>query len=256
MPTHWLPDLGNRPFRYFVQIGSTNDEAAAWALDGAPAGALVVADEQLAGRGRYRRVWQAAPGSSLLMSLILRPVLLPEQVALVTLMGAVALADVLTELGLRPGIKWPNDVLLDGRKVAGILADAVWVGDRLDAVVLGMGINVRQDALSDDAAVTFGATTVAAELGDTPDRGGLLAALLARLDDWAGRLADVALIEAWQSYSVTLGHQVTVNSGEQTWVGLAEAVDASGALLLRLESGELRRVLAGDVTLHRGGFGE
>lgn len=249
MTNHWLPDLGSRPSRYFPQIGSTNDEAASWAREGAPSGAIVVADEQTAGRGRYRRIWQAAPGSSLLMSVILRPSLPPEHMARVTLMGAVALVEALSGLGLVPGIKWPNDVLLCGRKVSGILAETVWEGDRLVAAVLGMGINVRQDALPEAAARAFGATTLETVLGYTLDRAGLLTAILARLDNWQDRVGDPALLAAWEAHSITLGRMVSVRMGEQTLTGLAETIDPTGALMLRLDSGEQHRLLAGDVTL-------
>lgn len=246
----WLSVLGDRPYRYVARTGSTNDDAADWLAQGAPDGALVLAEEQLAGRGRYRRLWQAAPGSSLLMSVILRPPLAAEALPRVTLLGAVALAEALAALGLTPGIKWPNDVLLGGLKVAGILAEAAWQGAHLEGVILGIGLNIRQDALPPDRAAAFRATTLETALGEAPDRGALLADLLARLDGWRGRLDTPDLLDAWRAHSVTLGRRVGVTSGEQRLTGLAEDIDATGALLLRLESGELRRLLAGDVTLH------
>lgn len=252
----WLDLLQDRPFRYSARTGSTNDDAAEWLAQDAPDGALVLTDEQLAGRGRYRRLWQAAPGSSLLMSVILRvpPVarfpLPAEALPRVTLLGAVALAETLAGLGLTPGIKWPNDVLLGGRKVAGILAEAAWQGAQLQGVVLGIGLNVRQDALPPERAAAFHATTLEAELGSPPDRGALLADLLARLDDWRMRLESPELLDAWRGHSVTLGRRVDVTSGEERLSGVAAEIDAAGALLLRLDSGEVRRLLAGDVTLH------
>lgn len=246
----WLDVLQDRPFRYSARTGSTNDDAAEWLAQDAPDGALVLADEQLAGRGRYRRLWQAAPGSSLLLSVILRPPLPAEALPRVTLLGAVALAETLAALGLTPGIKWPNDVLLGGRKVAGILAEAAWQGAQLQGVVLGIGLNIRQDALPPDRAAAFHATTLEAELGHSADRGALLADLLARLDGWRPQLAAPALLDAWRARSVTLGRRVAITSGEERLAGVAEDIDAGGALLLRLESGEVRRLLAGDVTLH------
>jgi len=249
MTGDWLPDLGGRSCRYYEQTGSTNDVARAWALEGAPAGAVVIAEEQTAGRGRHGRVWMAAPGSSLLLSVVLRPALPPEALARVTLLGAVALAEALAALGLQPGIKWPNDVQLGGRKVAGILAEAVWEGEALRAVVLGIGVNVRRDALPPEALTAYRATTVEAALGRPVLRGALLADLLARLDAWAERLDGPDLLAAWARYSVTLGRRVVVASGDERLSGLAEAVDGHGALLLRLDDGSQRRLLAGDVTI-------
>lgn len=248
MAAAWLSFLKERPYRYFERIGSTQDAALSWAQAGAPEGAVVIANEQTAGRGRYDREWLAAPGTALLMSLITRPAIPPESLPRVTLMGAVALAQVLEEFGLKPGIKWPNDVQLGGRKVAGILAEAVWSGDVLGAVVLGLGINVRQGALAEDQARAFQATTIEVALGREVSRAEVLSRLLARLDDWRARLLDPALLDMWRSHSVTLGRDVTVSSGEETWTGVAEAVDEQGALLLRLEDGHYHRILAGDVT--------
>lgn len=247
-PPAWLAGLGARPHRYFIRLGSTNDEAAAWALAGAPAGAVVLAEEQTAGRGRQGRAWLAAPGSSLLMSVVLRPQVSAAWLPRLTLMGAVALADVLTGWGLAPRLKWPNDVLLGGRKTAGILAEAVWSGQELRAVVLGIGVNVFRHALPDD--VPFPATTLEAALGRPPDRGELLVRLLERVDFWSERLADRALLDACRVYSVTLGQRVTVRAGDTVWVGLAEDLDEQGALLLRTDDGQRHRLLAGDVTLH------
>jgi BirA family biotin operon repressor/biotin-[acetyl-CoA-carboxylase] ligase len=249
MTANWLDSLRDRPYRVLARIGSTNDEAAAWALTGAPDGALVIADEQTAGRGRHGRVWQAAPGSALLMSIVLRPAIPAEMLPRTTLMAAVAVAEALAALGTQPGIKWPNDVLIGGRKVAGILAEATWEGDRLAAVVLGIGVNVRRDALPEEMATAFGATTLQDALARPVARGDVLAALVAGLDRWRGQLGDPALLAAWRDYSITLGRAVTVTAGATVLRGVAEDIDASGALLLRQEGGRLQRLLAGEVTL-------
>ena len=246
---NWLHGLGTRPYRYLRQTGSTNDDAAQWLAEGAPDGALVLAEEQLTGRGRYDRVWQAAPGSALLMSLIVRPRESVEALPRFTLMGAVALAETLAGMGLNPGIKWPNDVLLEGGKVSGILAEAAWHGDQLTGIVLGMGINVRQDALPAEDAIRLNAATLESVLGYAPDRGVLLLGLLAQLDHWRANVEAPELLAAWRMYSVTLGRRVVVVQGAERLTGVAEDIDGQGALLLRLESGKLHRLLAGDVTL-------
>lgn len=248
--------LGDRPYRFFSQTASTNDDASAWLRDGAPAGAVVLADEQIQGRGRRGRSWLAAPGTSLLMSLILRPdipraQLPPRRLPLVNLAGAVALADVLTDLGLLPGIKWPNDVLIDEYKVAGVLAEAAWSGDELAGVILGMGINVLDGALPGETAEQFRATTLEAPLHYPPDRGDLLSRLLPRLDHWTPLMADHRLLAAWRGYNVTLGCRVTARAADHERIGLAEDIDENGALLLRLDDGQLHRLLAGDVTIRK-----
>lgn len=244
----WLAGL-NRPLRYFDQIGSTNSEASAWALEGAPAGAVVLAGVQTAGRGRHGRTWLAAPDTALLLSIVLRPDLAPPELGRIALLGAVALAETLEGLGLAPGIKWPNDVQLKGRKVAGILAEGVWHGEDLRAVVLGMGVNVARAALSPAEVEQFQATTIEAELGREPGRGALLRGLLERLDAWAPRAAEPALLDAWRARSVTLGKAVRIQQGTQFWDGWADDIDAQGALLLRMADGTRQRVLAGDVSL-------
>ncbi len=241
--------LGDRPYRFLWQTASTNDDASAWLGQGAPDGAVVLADEQTSGRGRRGRSWLAAPGTSLLMSVIVRPEIPPARLPCVNLAGAVVLADVLAEYHLSPAIKWPNDVLLGGRKVAGILGEAAWSGAILDGVILGLGINVLSGALPGDAAERFQATTLEAALGYPPDRGDLLARLLARLDHWVFSLADDNLLAAWRGYNVTLDRRVTASAAAETLVGLAEDIDETGALLLQLDDGRLCRLLAGEVTI-------
>jgi BirA family biotin operon repressor/biotin-[acetyl-CoA-carboxylase] ligase len=249
MAAAWYTVLGDRPYRYFPQIGSTNDEASAWAQAGASAGSVVLADEQVAGRGRRGRQWVAAPGAALLLSMVLRPVLAPEALPRVMLLGAVALADVLAGLGLKPGIKWPNDVQLGEAKVAGILGEGVWQENQLTAVVLGIGVNVTREALPPEAAAVFHATTVETALGRPADRADLLAGLVARLDYWRGQIAQDALLDAWRGYCTMLGQLVQVDTGEAQINGTALDVDATGALLLDVGEDSPRRVLAGDVTL-------
>src|SRR5579871_4891908 len=125
--------LGARPFRFEPQVGSTNNIAHDWALTGAPSGSVVLTEEQLTGRGRFGRGWSAPPGMALLMSVILRPRIAGNRLARLTMVGAVAVGEVLE--GIAPGqvsLKWPNDVWLAGRKVAGVLPEAIWQGDALN----------------------------------------------------------------------------------------------------------------------------
>jgi len=247
--------LGGRPFRFFERVGSTQDIAREWALTDPPApdGAIVIAEEQVAGRGRQGRRWYAPPGSALLFSVIARPALPPEHLQRATMAAGLALADTLTpSLGAAFALKWPNDGVIHGRKVCGILSEAIWLGDRLTAIVVGIGLNVRVNFAGTE--LSGYATSLEAELRQPVDRAALLAELLAHLDRWLARAPDPAIVAAWRARLSTLGARVTVypvSVQEQTplFTGVAEDVDEVGALLVRLETGEVRRVLAGDVTL-------
>lgn len=245
--------LGGRPFRLFERVGSTQDIARDWALADPPApeGAVVIAEEQTAGRGRQRRRWYSPPGSALLFSVIARPALSPEHLQRATMAAGLALADTLTPLlGAAFALKWPNDGLIRGRKVCGILSEATWLGDRLVAVVVGIGLNVRVDFAGTD--LISSATSLEAEVGHPVDRLALLVELLARLDGWLARAPDPAIVQAWSERLSTLGRRVIVHPGPaqqagESFAGVAQGVDEVGELLVRLKSGEVRRVLAGDV---------
>lgn len=248
--------LGGRPFRWFAQVSSTQDLARAWALDPrdpAPAGAVVIADEQTAGRGRQGRRWIAAPGEGLLFSVVLRPVLPAELLARCTMAAGLAVIEALDPLvGARTALKWPNDVLLDGLKVCGVLAEATWIDERLGAVIVGIGLNVR-GALR-NADLPFAAISLQEAFGRPVERLALLREVLARLDQRAAQVGQAAIVAAWRARLGTLGQRVNVYADPQaldrpSFSGLAQDVDATGALLVRLDSGEQRRVIAGDVTL-------
>ncbi len=240
--------LGNRPFRYFAQIGSTNDEALEWAQSGAPAGAVVIADEQTRGRGRQGRTWVAPPGTSLMLSIVLRPE--PEQLSRLTMLGAVAVCTVLDNFSVPDvAIKWPNDVRVRGLKICGVLPEASWANDRLTGVVLGIGLNVSVDFAGMPLRET--ATSIQAAFGRPVDRLDVLPRLLDAVDDWAARLASSDLFEAWRGRLDTVGQSVRVARGESIVEGRAENVDDQGALLVRDSNGALQRVVAGDITFER-----
>jgi BirA family biotin operon repressor/biotin-[acetyl-CoA-carboxylase] ligase len=160
------------------------------------------------------------------------------------MLGALAVVDLVRHVGLAEvGIKWPNDVLVQGRKVSGVLAEAEWDDDRLLGAVLGIGVNVRVDFRNTPLATT--AISLEAALGRSLDRLGLLTVLLDRVTYWYERLDSAAFFEAWRNVLLTLGHPVRVGELE----GVAESVDATGALWLRLADSQVRRVVAGDVEM-------
>ena len=229
------------------ETGSTNADLLAAARRGAGANTVLAADYQSAGRGRRGRTWSAAPGSSLLFSVLVRPQIDVERAHLVTTalaLGALKACDSLA--GVRPGLKWPNDLVVGDRKLAGVLAESVVAGERLEAVVVGMGLNVRTGAAPYEAA----ATAVALEdvCGESVDRQELLVAALAGFSHWMDQIeapvGQAALIDAARRESATLGRRVSVELGDGSVLkGLAEDLDERGALVL--ESGE--RVSVGDV---------
>lgn len=236
--------LNGRAFQYFAVLDSTNDQAQAWLREGAPNGALVIADEQRKGRGRKGRVWHTPPGVALAISFILRP----PQTALhqVSMLGALAVSDLLTEIGARDvGVKWPNDVQLGGRKVCGILPEVIWNGDHLLGVVLGIGVNVRVDFSGTELERV--AISIEHALSKTFDRADLVARLVARFDHWTVLLGSDAMFKVWKSRLNMLGKSVIVEQEGVRLTGTAEDVDADGGLHLRRPDGALERVLAGDV---------
>jgi BirA family biotin operon repressor/biotin-[acetyl-CoA-carboxylase] ligase len=237
--------LSPRPLRLYPQVGSTQDLARTWLEDGAPDGAVVIADEQTAGRGRQQRPWQTPAGSAVALSLVLHPdrTALPQ----VMMLGAIAVLETVETYGAdAAGLKWPNDVLINGRKVAGVLPEAVWSEETLEGVVLGVGVNVDVDFSGTDLADKAASLNPALET--SIDRAELIERLLARVDHWRPQLGTPPLFDAWKSRLNNLGQQVTIKTASAPLVGRAEAVDEAGALLLRTEHGVLHRVVAGELT--------
>ena len=165
------------------------------------------------------------------------------------MVGAVAIAEIIEGFGADTvAIKWPNDVLLKGRKVCGILPEAVWDGDQLQGVALGIGVNVRVDFAGTELVGI--ATSIEAELDVTLDRADVLVKLLERIDYWYERLDSPQLLAAWKDRMSMLGQQVTISSVHGDLNGIAEGIDEDGTLLVRDEDGELNRVVAGDVAIN------
>jgi BirA family biotin operon repressor/biotin-[acetyl-CoA-carboxylase] ligase len=247
-------DLSSLPLgglRYFETIGSTNDEALAWASMGAPDFSLVIADEQTSGRGRMDRKWFTPPHAALALSLILRPTAIERaHPSRTTGLLALSLADSLLELGIAPQIKWPNDVLLGGKKAAGILVESSWMGERLDALVLGMGVNVLTASIPPAEGLLFPATSLETELGYPVDRGNLLREILAKVVEWRPRLGTDIFLKAWEAKLAFRGQQVQVEGGSGKPVtGELLGLDPDGSLHLRNEQGKSVAVRIGEVHL-------
>jgi len=257
--------------RRWDEIASTNSLAADMAREGAPEGLVVVADHQTAGRGRLGRTWQAPPGSSLLVSILLRPGarVAPARAHLLTAAVGLAAVDACREVaGVATGLKWPNDVIgwrgpkpasgsagsgsakvgsagSGSAKVGGILAESTLGGEALNAVVVGLGLNVNwPDQLPAD--LQGQATALNHLAGVAVDREALLVALLASLDAWYARLPEI--VAAYRQRCVTLGQTVSVDLGDEVLTGRAEDLSDEGFLGVRASDGDLRWIAVGDVT--------
>lgn len=240
-----------RHLHYRPETGSTNQDARMLAEAGAPEGTLVLADYQSRGRGRFDRRWEAPAGSSLLMSLLFRPVLAPDQVQRLTMICGLALVEAIEGgLGLQVGLKWPNDLVIGGKKAAGMLTETGLTGSKLDYVVVGIGLNVNLDGAQLPKGLSTPATSLSEAAGRRVARLPVLCAFLEAVERGYDRILEgFSPVAEWATRLITLGQHVQVSDGDSAVLGLAESVDDDGALWLRLDDGRLRRVLAGDVTL-------
>jgi BirA family biotin operon repressor/biotin-[acetyl-CoA-carboxylase] ligase len=239
---------------FWPAIGSTMDAARQLADDGAPEGTLALTDEQTAGRGRLQRSWWAPPGTSLLMTLVLRPDLSPVQAQRLVMVCSLAVCAAIRKVtGLVARVKWPNDVLIEGKKVCGILTELGITGSKLDYVLVGMGINVNCD-FSQAPEMMSPPTSLRMETGHDVSRLDLLTVLLSEIERRYEALRQGRFDQnEWAAHLETIGREVTVSSGDERWAGLATGVDEDGALLIRLPDESVQRVLAGDVTLREHG---
>jgi BirA family biotin operon repressor/biotin-[acetyl-CoA-carboxylase] ligase len=243
-----LPVQGlGRPLYVFRSLGSTNDYAARLANGGAAEGTMVVADEQTEARGRAGRKWHTAPGMGLAFSLVLKPQ--RPETGMASGLGAVAVCQALEKSGLEPRIKWPNDVLLAGKKVAGILVEAAWQGEVFRFMVLGIGVNVKQEAVPKHHRLDFPAGSIEEAAQRPVEREGLLVDIVASLGIWYRRMEDRFLLEAWEKRLAYMGQAVEVTDGALSVSGRVEGLTGRGGLQLKLDSGERREILAGQAHL-------
>jgi BirA family biotin operon repressor/biotin-[acetyl-CoA-carboxylase] ligase len=256
-----LANLKLGGLRYFDSIGSTNDEALAWAMDGAPDLSLIVADEQTQGRGRFNRKWFTPKGTALAFSLILRPSAIQRPHLSRTVgLAALAVAASIDKLGLHTRIKWPNDILVNGKKTAGILVETLWSGDQADVVVIGIGVNVMKNALPPPEDLLFPATSLEDALGEAPDRQHVLHDILVALIDWRPRMGTDEFLQAWDEKLAYRGDQVQVQvrkdqngeqGDEQLIIGKLVGLESDGSLRLHDQNDNPLTVQFGDVSLRR-----
>lgn len=244
-----------RDIRVFEETTSTNDVIEKLARDGVREGVVIMAESQTRGRGRLGRKWISPPRKGLWFSVLLRPDLRPQATTQLTVAAATALARAIqTHTGLRAGIKWPNDILINGRKTAGILTELNAELDHVKYVILGIGVDVNLTAADLPPDLRKIATSLRIEAGKTFQRADLAASILRALDfDYyrvcSGQFAAVA--DEWEERCTTIGHQVAISMGDRVVRGRAESLDSDGALLVRTQHGHLERIIGGDVTMEK-----
>ncbi len=232
---------------YFDLVHSTMDSAAELARKNCPEGTLVVAESQSKGRGRLGREWSSPKYKGIYISLILRPKILPSQAPVFTLLSAVSACEALKEAcALSAQIKWPNDLMVNNKKIGGILTELNAETDEVHSLIIGIGINVNNDRKS----LLNQATSVKEEKGQAASRIGLLQELLRKLEVNYLTLQEEGtqpIIEKWRLLNITLGRRIKISSHNRLIEGEASDIDADGALLLRKDSGLTQRITSGDV---------
>ena len=245
---------------YFDETGSTNIDAKRYAEEGALHGAVVIADMQNSGRGRRGRMWQSPPGSAIYMTIILKPDFLPDKAAMLTLVMALSVAGAITEAtGLQAGIKWPNDIVVNKKKVCGILTEMNVEQDYIQYVVTGVGINVniaKPEEFPEEIRQT--ATSLRIEKGERINRAALIERVLYHFErnyDTFVRTLDLSgLMDTYDEYLLNLNSEVKVLDPKGEYTGIARGINETGELLVEKDDGTVEAVYAGEVSV-RGIYG-
>ncbi len=244
-----------RDIQVFAETTSTNDVIERLARDGVKEGVVVFAESQTKGRGRLGRKWVSPPRKGLWFSVLLRPDRRPQEITQLTVASATALRRAIqSHTGLKPEIKWPNDVLVRGKKVAGILTELSGELDHVRYVILGIGVDVNLTPGEFPPDLRKLATSLKVELGKSVSRAELAVAVLRELDQDYARIASgqfAAVADEWEEHCTTIGHEVVIRTGERQIRGRAESLGEDGALLLRTDHGHLERIVGGDLTLEK-----
>lgn len=248
--------VGNEIY-FYGETGSTNIDAKHLGEEGAPHGTVVVADKQNAGRGRRGRTWESPAGKDIYFTILLRPEFPPDKAAGLTLVMALSVVQAIEEeCGTEAGIKWPNDVVINGKKVCGILTELTTETDYIQYVVIGVGINVNLEDIPEEIEKT--ATSLLLESGKRTGRAGLLQKVLKKFEGnyekYAGSLNMAPIEEDYNARLVNRNRQVRVLDPKGEWEGIARGINDSGELLVENEEGEIVEVYAGEVSI-RGLYG-
>jgi BirA family biotin operon repressor/biotin-[acetyl-CoA-carboxylase] ligase len=232
----------------FDTLDSTNGTAKDLAAAGAEEGTVVLARRQQHGRGRFDRIWES-PDGGMYLSLILRPQLSPDKISLLPLVAGLAVAKTVDSYGLHTTIKWPNDVLVNGKKIAGILLESEGNGQSIRYVVVGIGMNINIDMMALSTDIRYRSTSILQEKGTTVEYLEVLKRFLTQFEQDYLHLLHYqydSIIHEWKKRSDTLGKQVQVRTPIETIQGVAIDIDESGFLLLRTEQGTVRKIYSGD----------
>jgi len=239
----------------FGEVSSTNEQLRHFAKEGAREGTVLLAESQSEGRGRFGKRWFSPFGVNLYGSILFRPLITPKQAPVFSFIASLALADAIREMGPQPAIKWPNDILIERKKVAGVLVDLATSGELLDYVVLGVGVNLNVekkqlvDALGEAGQA---ATSLREVMGVEIDRNAFTASFLNFLDEWfqvyRGH-GESFVIRAWQDLDILTGRRVEVKAEHSAIEGRVVGVDAEGCLLLRDPMGRRHQIVGGEIRL-------
>ncbi|MDH4232816.1 MAG: biotin--[acetyl-CoA-carboxylase] ligase [Nitrospirota bacterium] len=237
-------------------VASTNELAMAVAArEGAWVNTVIIADSQERGKGRLGRKWVSPPGKNIYMSILLRPELDTRDATMLTLLTAVACTQAIKKIsGLPVSIKWPNDLVLSGKKLGGILTEIRADIDKVNLAVIGIGINVNAENEDFSEEIRPIATSIKEGAGKCSSRNELIAGILKQFERDYGILISQgkqSLLDEWKALSSTVGKNVKVAMGDETLIGLAEDIDDNGMLILKLRSGLRRKISSGDITLLR-----
>jgi len=238
---------------YEESVDSTQKIALQLSLDGVPEGTVVIAEEQTSGRGRMARTWFSPKYTGVWMSVVLRPNLLPQKAPQLTLVTAVAVVQAIEEIAsLKPQIKWPNDILINGKKITGILTELQAESDRINSVIIGIGMNVNQELEGYPEELRTIATSLRIETGKVINRAELIKLVLAKLE----YLYDLYLTEGfypikqlWESYAVSIGKMITARMLQGDLYGKALGITDDGALMMEDETGKVHLVYSADIEM-------
>jgi BirA family transcriptional regulator, biotin operon repressor / biotin---[acetyl-CoA-carboxylase] ligase len=247
---HLNTDFIGRDLTYKEVVDSTNSYAFKLALDGAPEGACVLADSQKAGRGRLNRVWFSPAGENLYLSIILRPHVHPSNIYPITFISSLAVYDTIEAItGIKPTLKWPNDLLINGKKICGTLLELSTEADMVRFVVVGIGldINMKEKEISEE--IDQKATSLFIETNNLFERSHVCGILLSNLEKYYLLFKEKGENQAcriWEEKSCIKGKYLEINQMGQSYKGISEGIDNKGALLLNVD-GEIKNIIAGDV---------
>ena len=257
IPEQIIPNLKTkqlgRTIEYYTTCESTQIIAADKAREAAPHGTVVIAEEQTDGRGRLDRSWNSTANKGIWMSVIIRPAISPQFAAQFTLVSAVAITQAIQEVtNLTPEIKWPNDILINGKKVTGILTELQADMDIVHSIIIGIGVNVNQELSAFEESIQKTATSLKIENGEEIDRSLLVAKILYYLEKYGELYVENGFKPIkilWESHNCTIGKRIRATTLQETLEGVALGITNDGVLEIKLDSGEIRGVYSADIHL-------